>query len=194
MVIYPDQAHLMEKEMATHSVILAWRIPWIEEPGGIQSMGVTKSWTWLCTYHFHFFSQPILTILISTLLLHLFLYWFRRCCLNSAKTTLKNIYIWLHWLLVPWPGIEPGPPALRAWSVSHWTTREVPPSSHLPIYYPLSTEYWTEYLKSIPFLLPSTSTALPQFSHTVSPATSFHQSCDFNTCHLSTSLVLSSCT
>ena len=29
----------VEKEMATHSSILAWRIPWIEEPGGLQSMG-----------------------------------------------------------------------------------------------------------------------------------------------------------
>ena len=29
----------LEKEMATHSSILAWRIPWTEEPGGIQSMG-----------------------------------------------------------------------------------------------------------------------------------------------------------
>ena len=30
------------------------------------------------------------------------------------------------WDLVPWPGIEPGPPALGAWSLSHWTTSEVP--------------------------------------------------------------------
>ena len=29
----------LEKEMATHSSILAWRIPWTEEPGRIQSMG-----------------------------------------------------------------------------------------------------------------------------------------------------------
>jgi len=29
----------LEKEMATHSSILAWRIPWIEEPGWLQSMG-----------------------------------------------------------------------------------------------------------------------------------------------------------
>ena len=28
-----------EKEMATHSSILAWRIPWTEEPGGLQSVG-----------------------------------------------------------------------------------------------------------------------------------------------------------
>ena len=119
--------------MATHSVILAWRIPWIEEPGGIQSMGVTKSWTWLHAYHFHFFFQPILTILISTLSLYLFLYWFRRCCLNSSKWIYIYIYIaalglsYSMWDLVPWPGIEPGPPALGAWSLSHWTTREVPP-------------------------------------------------------------------
>ena len=29
----------LEKEMATHSSILAWRIPWMEEPGGLQSVG-----------------------------------------------------------------------------------------------------------------------------------------------------------
>ena len=29
----------LEKEMGTHSSILAWRIPWAEEPGGLQSMG-----------------------------------------------------------------------------------------------------------------------------------------------------------
>ena len=33
----------LEKEMATHSSILAWKIPWTEEPGRLQSMGVTKS-------------------------------------------------------------------------------------------------------------------------------------------------------
>ena len=30
---------LLEKEMATHSSILAWKIPWMEQPGGLQSMG-----------------------------------------------------------------------------------------------------------------------------------------------------------
>jgi len=29
----------LEKGMATHSIILAWRIPWTKEPGGLQSMG-----------------------------------------------------------------------------------------------------------------------------------------------------------
>ena len=36
---------LLEKEMATHSSILDWKIPWTEEPGRLQSMGVAKSQT-----------------------------------------------------------------------------------------------------------------------------------------------------
>ena len=32
----------LEKEMATHSSILPWRIAWTEEPGGLQSMGLQK--------------------------------------------------------------------------------------------------------------------------------------------------------
>jgi len=33
----------LEKEMTTHSSILAWKIPWTEEPGGLQSMGSQES-------------------------------------------------------------------------------------------------------------------------------------------------------
>ena len=33
----------LEKGMATHSSILAWKIPWTEEPGGLQSMGSQES-------------------------------------------------------------------------------------------------------------------------------------------------------
>ena len=32
----------LEKEMATHSSVLAWRTPWTEEPGGLQSMGLHR--------------------------------------------------------------------------------------------------------------------------------------------------------
>ena len=35
----PGLEDLLEKEIATPSSILAWRIPWTEEPGGLQSMG-----------------------------------------------------------------------------------------------------------------------------------------------------------
>ena len=41
----------LEEEMATHSTILAYKILWTEEPGGLQSMGAEKSWTRLSTYH-----------------------------------------------------------------------------------------------------------------------------------------------
>ena len=47
----------LEKEMATHSSTLAWRIPWTEEPGELQSMGlhgVAKSWTRLSNLTFIF--------------------------------------------------------------------------------------------------------------------------------------------
>ena len=39
----------LEKEMASHSSILAWRIPWMEEPGGLQSTG-SQSWTRLSDF------------------------------------------------------------------------------------------------------------------------------------------------
>ena len=41
------QKDLLEKEIATHSSILAWEITWTEKPGGLQSMGLQKSQTQL---------------------------------------------------------------------------------------------------------------------------------------------------
>ena len=38
------EATSLEKEMGAHSSILAWRIPWTEEPGRLESMG-SQSWT-----------------------------------------------------------------------------------------------------------------------------------------------------
>ena len=38
-----DQEDPLEKEMATHSSVIAWRIPWTEEPGRLQSMGSQES-------------------------------------------------------------------------------------------------------------------------------------------------------
>ena len=36
------QEDILEKEMVTHSSILAWKIPWAEEAGGLQSMGLQR--------------------------------------------------------------------------------------------------------------------------------------------------------
>ena len=44
----------LEEEMATYSSILAWKIPWTEEPGGATVHGVAKSWTRLSTWHYYY--------------------------------------------------------------------------------------------------------------------------------------------
>ena len=44
------QEYPLEEEMATHSTIIAWKIPWTEEPGGLQSMG-SQSRTQVSTAH-----------------------------------------------------------------------------------------------------------------------------------------------
>ena len=40
------QEYALEEEMATHSSILAWEIPWTKEPSGLQSMELQESQTW----------------------------------------------------------------------------------------------------------------------------------------------------
>ena len=44
-VLSLGQEDPLEKEITTRSSILAWKIPWTEEPGGLQSRGSQKSWT-----------------------------------------------------------------------------------------------------------------------------------------------------
>ena len=50
--------------MAPHSSTLAWKIPWTEEPGGLQSMGLLRSDTlsdFTFTYHFHALEKEMAT-------------------------------------------------------------------------------------------------------------------------------------
>ena len=55
MILYKDKPKIqslgqedpLEKEVVTHSNILAWEIPWTEEPGGLQAMGSQKNQTQL---------------------------------------------------------------------------------------------------------------------------------------------------
>ena len=53
----------LEKELATHSSILAWRIPWMEEPGGLQSTGSQRvghdGATSLCTQNIQTFKELV---------------------------------------------------------------------------------------------------------------------------------------
>ena len=53
-----------EKAMATHSSTLAWKIPWTEEPGGLQSMGSlsqTRLSDFTFTFHFHALEKEMAT-------------------------------------------------------------------------------------------------------------------------------------
>ena len=50
--LIPGSVRSLEKEMATHYSILAWRMPWMEKPGRLESMGVAKSQTLLSYFTF----------------------------------------------------------------------------------------------------------------------------------------------
>ena len=51
----------LEEGTATHSSVLAWRVPWTEEPGGLQSMGSQESDTTEVTEHAHTRTQDSLS-------------------------------------------------------------------------------------------------------------------------------------
>ena len=65
----------LEKEMATHSSILAWRIPWMEELGGLHSTGHKESdTTEQLHFHFHFISlQDVVSEVFPPILSYIFL-------------------------------------------------------------------------------------------------------------------------
>ena len=97
----------IEKAMVPHSSTLAWKIPWMEEPGGLLSLGsprVRHDWSDLAAWLFW--------VLVAA------------CRIFGCST----------WDLVPWPGIEPGPPALGAQSLSLWAARKVPKKIYLNFY------------------------------------------------------------
>ena len=59
-----SQKYLLEKEIATHSIFLAWKIPWMEEPGRLQSLGPKESdMTERLHFHFHMIKKDHTQIL-----------------------------------------------------------------------------------------------------------------------------------
>ena len=53
------QEDLLEKEMATHSSIIAWKVPWMEEPGRLQSIGLQESDTIERLHFLSLLKQPL---------------------------------------------------------------------------------------------------------------------------------------
>ena len=61
----------LEKESATHSSIHAWKIPWTEEPGGLQSMGSQRvGHDWATSLHFFFIARLLAALLTKRLEFH----------------------------------------------------------------------------------------------------------------------------
>ena len=102
----------LEEEMATHSLILAWRIPWTEELGEMQSTGshrVRYDWSDLAGMHTLGRGGSFMAFLREGC--SFFFSWpFSLAC----------------WILFPWPGIEPRISAVRAWHPNPCTTLEFP--------------------------------------------------------------------
>ena len=110
--IAPVSPSLVEKAMAPHSSILAWKIPWMQEPGRLQSMGskrVGHDWT-------------------TSLLLFTFLHWRRKWQPTpvflpgawwAAVYGVAQSQTRLKWLS------SSSSPLIGRWIVNQWTTREV---------------------------------------------------------------------
>ena len=61
-----SQEDPLEEEMATHSNILAWKIPWTEEPGGLQSLGLQRvRHDWACMYVMSFLVPESMFLIIK---------------------------------------------------------------------------------------------------------------------------------
>ena len=77
----------LEKEMATHSSILAWRIPWIEEPGRLQSMGSQKvGHDWVTSLHFISTTQTYHTVFCTNILQYL--------CTKPFNYLIFELFLW----------------------------------------------------------------------------------------------------
>ena len=79
MGLIPGLEDPLEKEMATHSSILAWEIPWTEEPGGLQSMGSQNNKIKSFIYYLLNFKSIYTSLPISPIPLHLHLATTRAC-------------------------------------------------------------------------------------------------------------------
>ena len=130
----------LEGEMATHSSILAWKIPWTGEPGGIQSIASQNqsdtTW-WLKHHHYPFsvtnyfdFSSSAISFEIETSESPNLVFLFQNCFgfwgllaipyesedqLSAKQNTVGNLFVCRSaWgTLFPWPEIKPVPPAVE---------------------------------------------------------------------------------
>ena len=125
--------------MATHSSILAWKIPWKEEPGRLQSVGsqrVRHNWT---TGHTHMSLKYNRSVFKFPSSFYFFFFFFGHVMRP-------------HWVLVPQPGINPTPHALEAQRLNHWTTWEAPSPASFYSLLMLSAQFAKVITLNIPYI------------------------------------------
>ena len=121
----------LEKEMATHSSILGWKVPWMEGPGGLQSTGsqrVGHNWvTSLCKSIFNFW----LPFLDLSELFEQRCYGkldFQSCRQHTSVLSSFFFFFWTwlfsFWELSPQQHIGLGPHTVKVCSPNHWKARE----------------------------------------------------------------------
>ena len=111
--------YLLEKEMATHSSTLAWRIPWMEEPGRLQPMGSQR-----VAHDFTFTFMWQLTICMSTL---------EKCQFRSSVHFYSFFYIKLYQLLNEWLNMWCHPTISSSFSLFSFCLQYFPASGSFPV-------------------------------------------------------------
>ena len=131
----------LEEGMATHFSILAWRIPWTEEPGGLQSMQVQRAGhDWETFIHFFIvpctgpslwyacsWLQPVDFSLVAV-------HGFSSCSLQASLVVPCGFLVAVcgfscpaaRGILVPWQGVKPTSPFIGRQILNHWASNEVP--------------------------------------------------------------------
>ena len=88
----------LEKEMATHPSILAWRIPWTEEPGGLQSTRWQRvGHSWVTSLLLSFMTNDVEHLLTG---LSAILLWGNVCSVSIQFLSVLFVCFWLCWVFV----------------------------------------------------------------------------------------------
>ena len=103
---------LPEKEMATHSSTLAWKIPWMEEPGRLQSMGLQRDITLLTKIH-----------LVKAMVFPIVIYGYEGWTIKKAehrRIDAFELWCWRRLLRVPWTARRSNQSILKDGLNIHW--------------------------------------------------------------------------